>query len=73
MLRFVILLAVLLPVTVSAVSAQPTEWLERMSRAGTAVNYQGEFVFVRGDLVRHMGVVHTVDSEGVQEKIYSVD
>ena len=73
MLRFVVLLAVVLPVTASAISAQPTEWLERMSRAGTAVNYQGEFVFVRGDLVRHMGVVHTVDSKGVQEKIYSVD
>ncbi len=47
-------------------------WLERMAAAMNHLNYQGTFVYVRGDLVETMRITHVVDDGGVRERLYSV-
>lgn len=66
---------VVMSVSAAAVAAGEDDahaWLERMASAMNHMNYQGTFVYVRGDLVETMRITHAVDEGGVRERLYSV-
>ena len=44
-----------------------------MEQAARTVSYRGDFVFARGDQMRHMRVVHLVDEIGVHQRISALD
>ena len=48
------------------------KWLERMSAAMNQMNYQGTFVYVRGDDVETVRITHVVSENGSQERLVSV-
>lgn len=50
----------------------PHQWLERMSAAMSQMNYQGTFVYVRGEDVETVRITHMVDENGAQERLVSV-
>ena len=67
-------LALLCCLTLFNVSAQDqADWLRRMEQASRTISYRGDFVFVRGDQMRQMRVVHLVDGDGVHQRVFSLD
>lgn len=50
----------------------PGALLERMREAAASVNYQGDFIFVRGDTLEAMSVSQRVDSDAERERLYSL-
>jgi len=48
------------------------QWLERMAAAMSQMNYQGTFVYMRGDNVESMRITHVVDDQGLHERLVSV-
>lgn len=48
------------------------QWLERMSAAMSQMNYQGTFVYVRGDEVETVRITHVIDANGSRERLVSV-
>ncbi|MBL4622348.1 MAG: MucB/RseB C-terminal domain-containing protein [Immundisolibacteraceae bacterium] len=70
--RIWLALVCLLPLE-TALAQDQSDWLRRMEQAASTISYRGDFVFVRGDLMRHMRVVHLVDSEGVHQRVFSLD
>lgn len=53
-------------------SEEPHQWLERMSAAMSQMNYQGTFVYVRGEEVETVRITHVVDEKGARERLVSV-
>ena len=51
---------------------QVYRWLERMDAAMSQMNYQGTFVYVRGNDVASMRITHVVDERGLHERLVSV-
>lgn len=51
---------------------EPQQWLERMSAAMSQMNYQGTFVYVRGEDVATVRITHIVDENGSHERLVSV-
>jgi len=49
------------------------DWLQRMDQAAQTLNYQGDFVFLRGGQMRHMQVLHLVNESGAHVRITAVD
>jgi sigma-E factor negative regulatory protein RseB len=75
-LRSLLQAALLIVVSLSASAGSEQEakkWLERMASAMNHLNYQGTFVYVRGDQVETMRITHVVDEDGVRERLYSVN
>ena len=57
----------------AAVAAEDAfQWLDRMSAAMSQMNYQGTFVYVRGDDVETVRITHVVDEHGSRERLVSV-
>lgn len=74
MIKTVALIFWLLFAAAGAVRADSADrWLERMSRAAQTLNYQGDFVFLRGDQMRQMQALHLVDEAGEHVRITTVD
>ncbi len=55
---------------VESVTSQ--ELINRMSDATKKLNYEGEFVFTRGEQMDVMHMVHKADDNGEREKIVSL-
>ena len=49
------------------------EWVMRMLTAGQSLNYKGNMIGIRDSKVELMGIVHKIDSDGEQERIYSLN
>ena len=56
-----------------ALSAEPTEWLERMNKALTTRNYVGVFTHVRGTRAETLRIIHRVRGRDVSERLLSLD
>lgn len=66
----VALLALFLSVCVSAAEpVSPEQWVEKMSAALQEQNYQGVFIYRRGEDLAAMKVTHVVDEQGSREKL----
>lgn len=50
----------------------PYQWLVRMSAAMRQLDYQGTFVYMRGDDVETVRITHMVNEHGARERIVSV-
>ncbi len=69
-------ITLLLLVTANSVKAMPDEareWVTRMLQAGQSLNYKGNMIGIRGSNVELMGIVHKIDANGEQERIYSLN
>ena len=67
-------LGLLVSLTTTTLFAQDqADWLQRMEQAARTVSYRGDFVFARGDQMRHMRVVHLVDELGVHQRVSALD
>jgi sigma-E factor negative regulatory protein RseB len=66
------LLLIAVNMAAHADGGEARKWLERMSGAMNHLDYQGTFVYVRGDLMETMRITHVVEDEGVRERLYSV-
>ncbi|MFK8067509.1 MAG: MucB/RseB C-terminal domain-containing protein [Gammaproteobacteria bacterium] len=53
-------------------SEQALEMLERMSSATRSLNYDGVFVYSRGDQLESMRIIHKVDEQGEKERLISL-
>ena len=74
-LIYSVLLITLMPVA-APVQAMPDEarkWVMRMLQAGQSLNYKGNMIGIRDSKVELMGIVHKIDAEGEQERIYSLN
>lgn len=58
--------------TAAAPSRTPEAELERMGQAVRGLNYQGTLVYVQGDAVETMELVHRVEGETVRERLTTV-
>jgi sigma-E factor negative regulatory protein RseB len=68
-----ILLAFLLPAAQAGTAGDsPEAWLERMNSALRKLNYQGTFVYLRGDRMETLQVTHRGDDQGGIERIISL-
>ncbi|HTE40309.1 MAG TPA: MucB/RseB C-terminal domain-containing protein, partial [Steroidobacteraceae bacterium] len=54
-------------------SQDARQWLEKMSRALAARNYDGRFLHVVGGHTENMRIIHRVDSQSVTERLISLD
>ncbi len=69
-------LLILLMGILSAGAAQANEaddWLVRMDEAAQALNYQGDFVYVRGGAMRQFQALHLVNDHGTYARLTAVD
>ncbi len=53
--------------------AEARDWLERMALAMEHLNYRGTFVYSHSGQLQSLGVVHMRDSNGIRERLYSLD
>lgn len=49
------------------------EWLQRMVRAVTELNYEGTFVYAHGQQLEAMRIVHSSDLDGEHERMVSLN
>jgi len=70
--------ALLCAITVGALPALTTagetqgdarQWLEKMTRAAQTLNYDGTFVYRKGDSMESMRIIHRYDDEGERERL----
>jgi sigma-E factor negative regulatory protein RseB len=67
-----VLLALLLAVPVTGAAEETRQWLERMVEAMQNRNYIGTFVYVHGDQMESMGVVHRANGDGERERLFAL-
>jgi sigma-E factor negative regulatory protein RseB len=66
---FFILLASIAPV-----SANPAvEWIEKMSDSMRNLSYQGNFVYMHGNQLESMSILHIKDEDGEKERLLSLN
>ncbi|MGV6851568.1 MAG: MucB/RseB C-terminal domain-containing protein [bacterium] len=53
----------------AAVDRQPVDWLDKMSRASQALNYEGYLVYQSGIQLESLKVIHRVDGDSIYEKV----
>ncbi len=71
---FAFLLVSMVAAPVGAVClADAHAWLEKMTRAVRMLNYEGTFVYLRGDQLEAMQIVHMVDDHGERERLLSLN
>ncbi len=51
----------------------PLVWLERMAHASRTLDYQGTFVYERGDQIQTLRVVHDAGESGERERLITLD
>jgi sigma-E factor negative regulatory protein RseB len=68
-MRYLALLAVLALPQLAWSGQSPKAWLEKMTRAVHSLSYEGTFVFMHGDRVDTMHIVHGHDQDGVKERL----
>lgn len=49
------------------------QWLQRMSQAVRSLNYEGTFVYRRGDKMVGMHITHVVDGRGARERLVTLN
>jgi len=54
-------------------SAQARQWLEKMEHAVKTMNYEGSFVYIHGDHLEAMRIVHVADKSGEHERLLSLN
>lgn len=70
--RLIILLTGLL-VTGVTLAEDAEAWLEHMDEAARTLNYQGDFVFLRGDQMHHMQALHLINQSGTHVRLTNLD
>ncbi len=73
--RFALFLATVLSLSCggAAASEKPArEWLERMIHATRTLNYDGTFVFRKGNFSESMRIIHKADHRGQRERLISL-
>lgn len=75
MRRWILILSMLLPFTVAAdeIPSDARDWLQRMVRAVTQLNYEGTFVYDHGGQLEAMRIVHMADGDGEHERMLSLN
>ncbi|MEJ2345289.1 MAG: sigma-E factor regulatory protein RseB domain-containing protein [Gammaproteobacteria bacterium] len=53
-------------------SAQARQWLKKMEHAVKTMNYEGSFVYIHGDHLEAMRIVHVADKTGEHERLLSL-
>jgi sigma-E factor negative regulatory protein RseB len=56
----------------SDTSGDARMWLDRMSMAVKKLNYEGIFVYIHGNQLEAMQIVHRADDSGEQERLFSL-
>ena len=59
--------------TANAMTNEARDWVMRMLQAGQSLNYKGNMIGIRGTNVELMGIVHKIDGDGEQERIFSLN
>jgi len=67
-----LMLAALLPWVAGAESADPSEWLARMTQSLHHQSYSGTFVLQRGDRIDTVRVVHAAEDDGYRERLQTL-
>lgn len=59
---------------ITQVSANPAiEWIEKMSDSMRNLSYQGNFVYMQGNQLESMSILHIKDEFGVRERLLSLN
>jgi len=69
----VLLAATLSHARASDAAAEVRQWLDKMSHSSQKINFEGTFVYRRGDQVTAMKIVHVADENGEREKLSSLN
>lgn len=77
-IQFALLGLIVLSQTITSVRAAETgsdarQWLNRMSQSVRTLNYEGTFVYRRGDTLVGMRVTHVVDKQGERERLVTLN
>ncbi len=74
-LRFLCLLFIPLGLSMQAgaVEKDVRSWLQEMVDSTHSLNYEGIFVYLHGNQLESMQVVHTVDEDGERERLFSLN
>jgi len=62
----------LTPATAGTDDRQPKEWLKLMISSMQSRNYEGTFVYMHGDRVQTMHIVHAAGAKGQRERLLSL-
>lgn len=54
-------------------AAEVRQWLDKMSHSSQKINFEGTFVYRRGDQVTAMKIVHVADENGERERLSSLN
>ena len=69
-----IFLSFLLLANIAPVSANPAmEWIEKMSDSMRNLSYQGNFVYIHGNQLESMSILHIKDEFGERERLLSLN
>ena len=61
------------PVRAAEEGADARQWLNRMSQSVRTLNYEGTFVYRRGDALVGMRITHVVDKQGERERLVTLN
>ncbi len=69
-----ILLTTVVCLVAASMAAQTTawQWLERMGEAMQSLDYTGTFIYVRGEEMETMQVIHRTSADGEQERLIAL-
>lgn len=75
MLKQLFFALLIFPVSVCSAdtSAEAVAWLEKMAIAMKTLNYEGTFVYVHGDQIESMEIIHSKNESGEQERLFSLN
>lgn len=73
MFKSILLLSIALTTAGAYADDAAHTWLDRMHRAATELNYEGVFVYLHGDQIEAMEIVHAVRGGSMKERIYSLN
>ena len=76
MLRLAVLGFICFSCSLVWAEGQQTEakiWLERMLRASQTLNYEGTFVYVQGNKLEAMHIIHRSGADGERQRLYSLN
>ena len=69
-----VFLSLVLLAGITQVSANPAmEWIEKMSDSMRNLSYQGNFVYMHGNQLESMSILHIKDEFGVRERLLSLN
>lgn len=73
-IRIYFFLFLVLLVNISSASANPAvEWVNKMSDAMRSLSYEGNFVYLHGNQIESMSILHIKDKFGEKEKLLSLN